>query len=210
MKEIRFTILFLTLVLCYQFGLSAQQKSDALKEYNAGNYKAAIAVCEELIRQNDSDIEAYVVLCWSLVANKQYSEAEFWASRAKKISQYDHRIIEVLAEAKYYQGKNNESLLLFQEYLSLVPLNAERTGISYNFMGEIFIRQAKFEHADIALTQAVKIEPLRSAWWVRLAYAREMTRGYAQSLLAYEKALSLSPFLEDAVNGRERVKKLIR
>lgn len=128
----------------------------------------------------------------------------------KKISQYDHRVIEVLAEAKYYQGKNNDALALFQEYLSLVPLNADRAGTAFYLMGEIFIRQAKFEHADIALTQAVKIEPLRSAWWVRLAYAREMTRGYAKALLAYEQALSLSPFLEDAVNGRERVKKLIR
>ncbi|HQL05362.1 MAG TPA: hypothetical protein PLU33_09500 [Treponemataceae bacterium] len=209
-KSIRKGLVYTFLLLSFRFDAQAQNSNDALKEYNAGNYQTAVSICEEEIRRNDTNIDSYVVLCWSLVANKQYSEAEFWASRAKKISQYDHRVIEVLAEAKYYQGKNNDALALFQEYLSLVPLNADRAGTAFYLMGEIFIRQAKFEHADIALTQAVKIEPLRSAWWVRLAYAREMTRGYAKALLAYEQALSLSPFLEDAVNGRERVKKLIR
>jgi len=209
-KLIRKGLLYTLLLLSFQFHVTAQNINNALKEYNAGNYQKAVSICEEEIRLNDTNIESYVILCWSLVANKQYSEAEFWATRARKISQYDHRVIEILAEAKYYQGKNNDALALFQEYLSLVPPNADRVGTAFYLMGEIFIRQAKFEHADIALTQAVKIEPLRSAWWVRLAYAREMTRGYAKALLAYEQALSLSPFLEDAVNGRERVKKLIR
>ena len=77
-------------------------------------------------------------------------------------------------------------------------------------MGEIFIRQAKYQHADIALSQAVKIEPLKDFWWIRLGYTRELARRYGSALLAYDKALSLSPFLEDAINGRERVKKLIR
>ncbi len=203
------TVLFCIVLIQCTF-LAAQQKSGGFKEYNAGDYAEAASICEEEIRKDDANLDSYVVMCWSLVANRQYSEAEFWASRARSISQYDHRIIEVLAEAKYYQGKNTEALSLFQEYLSLVPLNAQRTGLSYYFMGEIFIRLAKFEHADISLTQAVTIDPLASAWWVRLAYAREMTRNYSQALLAYNKALNLSPFMEDAVHGRERVKKLIR
>lgn len=208
MVRIKHTLILVLLIITSL--VTAQQKPDALKEYNAGSYQNAVLICEEEIRQNETSINSYAVMCWSLIANKQYSEAEFWATRARIISPYDHRIIEALAEAKFYQGKNNEALSLFQEYLSLVPLNADRVGLAYYFMGEIFIRQAKFEHADIALTQAVNIEPLRSSWWVRLAYAREMTRGYAKALLAYDKALSLSPFLEDAVNGRERVKKLMR
>ncbi len=209
-KISRNIIFYICILLSIQSTAFAQQKPDALKEYKAGNYEKAISICEDEIRLNEHSLDSYVVLCWSLVANKQYSEAEFWASRARKIAQYDQRVIEVLAESKYYQGKNAEALNLFQEYLSLVPLNADRVGTAFYFMGEIFIRQAKFEHADIALSQALRIEPLRSTWWVRLAYAREMTRDYAKALLAYEQALGLSPFLEDAVNGRDRVKKLIR
>lgn len=202
--------IFFFLVLFTTFVLYAQNKPDALKEYNAGNNIRAIEICHTEIQEDETNLDSYVVLCWSLVSNKQYSEAEFWALRAQKIAQYDHRIKEVLAEAKYYQGKNNEALSLFQEYISLVPLNAARVGVAYFFMGEIFIRQAKYEHADIALTQAVQIEPLRPLWWVRLAYTREMIGNYAQSLTAYEKALNLSPFLEDGVSGRARVKKLIQ
>jgi hypothetical protein len=45
---------------------------------------------------------------------------------------------------------------------------------------------------------------------IRLVYNTELARSYGSALLAYDQALSLSPFLEDAINGRERVKKLIR
>lgn len=190
--------------------LLAQTKPDALKEYNAGNFVRAIEICQSEIQANDKNMDSYAVLCWSLISNKQYNEAEFWANHARKIAQYDQRIIEALAEAKFYLGKNQESLNLFQEYLSLVSLSASRSGLAYYFMGEIFIRQAKYQHADIALSQAVAIEPLKDFWWLRLGYTRELARSYGSALLAYNQALTLSPFLEDAVSGRERVKKLIR
>lgn len=201
--------LVLLLLLSVSFVIT-QTKPDALKEYNAGNYIRAIEICEDEIHVNDKNMDSYTVLCWSLIANKQYNEAEFWANHARKIAQYDQRIIEALAEAKFYLGKNQEALSLFQEYLSLVSLSASRAGLAYYFMGEIFIRQAKYQHADIALSQAIKIEPLKDFWWIRLGYTRELARSYGSALLAYDKALSLSPFLEDAINGRERVKKLIR
>lgn len=205
-KSFVFALLIFT-TLYFSF---SQTKPDALREYNAGNYLRAIEICEKEIQENDKNMDSYAVLCWSLIANKQYNEAEFWANHARKIAQYDQRIIEALAEAKYYLGKNQESLSLFQEYLSLVSLSASRSGLAYYFMGEIFIRQAKYQHADIALSQAVTIEPLKDFWWVRLAYTRELARSYGAALLAYNQALALSPFLEDAVSGRERVKKLIR
>lgn len=207
MKKSFVCLFFLSTTLFFAL---AQTRPDALREYNAGNYLRAIEICESEIQENDKNMDSYAVLCWSLIANMQYNEAEFWANHAKKIAQYDHRIIEALAEAKYYLGKNQESLSLFQEYLSLVSLSASRSGLAYYFMGEIFIRQAKYQHADIALSQAVAIEPLKDFWWVRLGYTRELARSYGSALLAYNQALALSPFLEDAVSGRERVKKLIR
>lgn len=200
----------LLLVIFFSSLLFAQNKPDALKEYNAGNYKTAIEICEVEIKDNPKNLDSYAVLCWSLVKNKQYTEAEFWATKARKESTYDHRIIEILAEAKYYQGKNTEALYLFQEYVSLVPSNGSRLGSVYAFMGEIYIKLAKYQHADIAYSHALRIEPLREEWWTRLGYSREMTRNYSLAIIAYNKALELSPFEEDAIRGRERAVKQLQ
>lgn len=179
---------------------------DALKLYIAGQYVEAIAVCQEEIRNDPSNIDSYVVLCWSLVRNKQYSEAEYWALQARQISRYDHRIVEILGEAKFYLGQNQEALALFQEYIALVGENGGRVGEAYYFMGEIYIRLEQYNHADIAFSKSVRNEPLYDYWWVRLGYAREMASNYKLSIIAYEQAIELNLGQADALRGRDRVR----
>jgi tetratricopeptide (TPR) repeat protein len=198
--SIVFAVFFLAGVLW------AQNRPDALRLYSQGRYAEAIAQCEEELLQNPQNRESYVVLCWSLVANRQYAEAEQRAAEARALSWYDHRIVEVLAEAKYYLGKNIEALSLFQEYLSLVPITTGgRVNLAYYYMGEIYIRQERYQHADMALTTAVRFEPGRDTWWVRLGYAREMARNNREALAAYDKALQLNAASVDAQRGRTRV-----
>lgn len=182
----------------------AQPKPDALKLYTSGNYKESVAVCEQELAVNPYNLDSYAVMCWSLIGNGQYNEAEQRATQARKINPYDVRIMEVLGEAKYYLGKNNEALQMFQMYIANTPENGSRVGKAYYFMGEIYIRQARFEHADIALTTAVRTEPLYDAWWARLGYSREMTKDYKGAIDAYDKALALNSAQTDAKLGRQR------
>ncbi|MGP1588124.1 MAG: tetratricopeptide repeat protein [Treponemataceae bacterium] len=170
-----------------------------------GNYSEAVTVCEGEIEKNQNNIDSYVVMCWALVANKQYSESEIWAAKAISISPYDQRVIEVLAEAKYFQGKNDEALSLFQNYIGIVQTGGSRSGDVYYYMGEIYIRKGKFQHADIAFSQAVKTEPLNDIWWTRLGYAREMTKNYRLAALAYERALTINAQNSEAKKGLARV-----
>ena len=72
-------------------------------------------------------------------------------------------------------------------------------------MGEIYIRQTKFQQADISLSAAVRKNPLSDSWWTRLGYAREMAGNYYESMAAYEEALKLDPLKTDAINGKDRV-----
>jgi tetratricopeptide (TPR) repeat protein len=194
-------------VLIFAAGaLWAQNRPDALRLYQQGRYTEAIAQCEDELRQDAQNRESYVVLCWSLVQNRQYAEAEQRATQARALNWYDHRIVEVLAEAEYFLGKNSEALSLFQEYVSLVPVTTGgRINLAYYYMGEIYIRQERFQHADIALTTAVRFEPGRDTWWVRLGYAREMARNNREALAAYDKALQLNASSADAQRGRARV-----
>ena len=150
-------------------------------------------------------IGPYVVLCWSLVRNRQYAEAEQRAADGLAVSPYDLRLIEILGEAKYYLGKNNGALEQFQRYVANAPESASRVGTAYYFMGEIYIRQARYQHADISLSAAVKKEPLLDRWWTRLGYAREMAGNYYEAAEAYDEALLLNAASSDAQSGKVRV-----
>lgn len=183
----------------------AQVTKDALVLYHNGKYKESVQVCEDELKENPNRIESYVVMCWSLVENKQYAEAEQRATEGLKISPYEVRLIEVLGEAEYYQGKNNAALEQFEKYVANTTESAGRFGKAYYFMGEIYIRQGKYQHADIALSAAVKSEPMLDNWWERLGYAREMAGNYYEAMEAYDEALRLNSSSVDASQGRVRV-----
>ncbi|MBR5401762.1 MAG: tetratricopeptide repeat protein [Treponema sp.] len=209
MKKIFLT---LTVLFCISnASLFAQtQQKDALVLYHNGKYVESVQVCEDELKENPNRIESYVVMCWSLVKNKQYAEAEQRATEGLKISAFDLRLIEILGEARYYLGKNAGAMEQFQKYVASAQDNGSRVGSAYYFMGEIYIRQGRYQHADISLSSAVKKEPLIDNWWIRLGYAREMAGNYLESLEAYDEALRLNPSSVDASRGRERVKDKVR
>lgn len=180
-------------------------KQDALVLYHNGKYKESIQVCEEELRDNPNRIESYVVMCWSLVKNKQYAEAEQRATEALAMSPYDLRLIEILGEARYYLGKNQSAMEQLQKYVAGASESGARVGVAYYLMGEIYIKQQRYQHADISLSAAVKKEPMLDYWWSRLGYAREMAGNYYESLTAYEEALKLNSSSYEASKGRERV-----
>lgn len=196
--------LFLLPVLFLLFSEIFAQKADALILYRNKQYPEAIAICEQEITTNPNNIDSYCVLCWSLVRNRQYAEAEIRAAAAEKVSPYDVRIMEIMGEAKYYLGKTIGAMSYFQKYLANVPANGSRIGNAYYYMGEIYILQAKYQHADIAFSSAVHTEPTVALWWTRCGYAREMAGSYDLALTAYNKSLELDPSQYDAARGRER------
>lgn len=192
-------------ILLFSSTIFAQTKKDALVLYHNGAYRESVQVCEEELKVDPTRVDAYVVMSWSLIGNKQYAEAEQRATEGLKVAPYDLRLIEVLGEAKYYLGKNSAALEQFQKYVSTADESAARYGKAYYFMGEIYIRQARYQHADISLTTAVKAEPMLDNWWVRLGYAREMAGNYPESLEAYDEALRLNSSSVDASQGKIRV-----
>ena len=209
MKKITLSI-FAVLLIQTAVAFAQTQQKDALVLYHNGKYKESVQVCEEELKENPNRVDSYVVMCWSLVKNKQYAEAEQRATEGLAVSAYDLRLIEILGEARYYLGKNNGAMEQFQKYVANANDSSSRLGTAYYFMGEIYIRQARYQHADISLSSAVKKEPLYENWWIRLGYAREMAGNYLEALEAYDEALRLNSSSVDASRGRERVKDKIK
>lgn len=203
MRTIRQLALIVTL-LCITYTLEAQNKLDALHRYKLGDFTSAVEICEAELLSNTRNMDSYAVLCWSLIGLGRYDEASRQANKAREINRYDPRIVEVLGEACYYQGRNEEALKLFNEYVTLAP-EGGRIEVVYHFMGEIYLRLGRFKHADIAFSTAVRYRPDDAKWWARLAYVRERSGDTRYSAVAYERALELDPQMTDAQRGLERL-----
>jgi tetratricopeptide (TPR) repeat protein len=176
---------------------------ELLKLNAAGKFEEVRTKAIARIQEVKDDIDAYVGLSWSLVALRRYPEAETWARRGYAIKA-DPRLAQAIGEASYYLGKNENALRMLQEYIASYP-EGLRAGLSYYLCGELYIRLAKYMHADIAFSAALRYNPSNPIWWTRMGWARESAKRYLQALSAYEQALSLNPNLADAVEGRKRI-----
>ena len=198
--------IFFSIVLLVISGhIFSQNLPDALAEYRNENFERAVAICKSEISVNPFNIESHVVICWSLIRLGRYAEAMNYAQAGRNINRYDPRIIEILGEIHYFEGRNNEALQFFQEYVNLAP-EGQRIERVYYFIGEIYIRLGRFRHADIALSTAVHWVPGNADWWTRLAYARENAGDLNDAAIAYNRALSLNSQLVDARRGLDRVR----
>jgi tetratricopeptide (TPR) repeat protein len=208
-KGFFFRVVLLPLFLFPAYSGFAQNQGDprvdALVEYRNRNYESAVTICKNELALNPGNLESHVVICWSLISLGRYEEALNYARQGRLLSRYDPRIIEILGEISYYQGRNREGLDYFQEYVNLAP-EGGRIDWVYYFIGEIYIRLGRFRHADIALSTAVHYVPGNAAWWTRLAYARENAGELAEAVRAYERALALNARYADARRGLERTR----
>ena len=181
----------------------AQTKPDALKLYLSGRYDDARRVCIDEISADPGNIESYVVISWSLLALQRWADAENYALKGYAV-RHDPRLSESLGEAAFYLGRNEAALGDFQNYVSTLP-EGGRAGTAYYFMGEIYLRLMRYDHADISFSAALQYEPENAHWWARLGWAREKGGQKSMAIDAYRKALQYDPGLDDAKNGITRL-----
>lgn len=178
-------------------------KIDALKLYTDGKYEDSRTAALQELAADPKNIESYVVVCWDLLALERWADAENYALKAYEVRK-DPRITEILGEAAYRLGRNEAALKHFQNYIAAV-LEGARVGSAYYYIGEIYLRMARYAHADIAFSTALQYAPENARWWARLGWAREKANDEDGALEAYESALKLEPRLEDALLGKDRV-----
>jgi len=200
------------IVLCLAglaVNLHGQQRQDALELYREGEYAEAVRICLEELELYGADdsrnrMDSYSVLGWSYIRMGEYQNALNYARAARNEVRGDPRIIEIEAEALFYLGRNLESLALFEEYVSLNS-TGNRIDVVYYFMGELFLRIAEFNRADIAFSTALYYSPQVASWWARLGYTKEQIQDTEGAAQAYTRALELLPSLEAARIGLERI-----
>jgi tetratricopeptide (TPR) repeat protein len=204
----------------YHFPAQAQspEKESALAIYQTGRdlesrnrraeaepyYNEAVRICNEEVARNEATGETYVVMAWTLLRQNKYNDVVTWGDRGLRLYPNEYRIIEALGEAWFYLGDYRRSLTFFQRYTSAIP-NGERSSIAFFFIGEIYRLTQRYRHADIAYTTAVRISPNVPLWWYRLALAREGAGDKDQAIEAVQRAISLDPNYQNAIDTLARL-----
>lgn len=174
---------------------------DANLLYREHRYADAVNLCRGNLERIDPKnvsllMDNYTVWQRSLIAMSKYDEAIRIGLQAQKASRHDYRIIQGLGEAYYLSGQGDQSLPYLQRYAALRNSD-EYTGRAYYYMGEIYLRQGQYQHADIAFSTAIYHSPNSYRWWYRLGFTREMANNKTGARQAYEKAFALNPnFIE--------------
>ncbi len=179
---------------------AANRKADA-----QAKYEKSVAVCNTELSEDSRRIEAYVVKCWSLFRLNRHQEVISTGTAALKI-QSDPRISEIMGESYFYLNENNLSLRCFQRFVDAADQSADRLPTAYFYMGEIYMRQKKYSHADIAYSMALSKESTMPRWWYRLGLSCENLGEWKRANDAYAKALALNPSMQEALDGEARVK----
>ncbi|MDR2110727.1 MAG: tetratricopeptide repeat protein [Spirochaetaceae bacterium] len=210
---------FLCALLAFAAPLFSQTDAltpDALRSYRIGRdmeargrmedanayYDEAVRICISEIARNAANMDSYTVLTWTLQRQGKYADVISWGERGLQLSN-DYRVVETMGEAYFYLSNFDNSLRFMQRYVNALP-QGERASVAYFFIGEIYRLQKKFQHADIAYTTAVRLEPNMPLWWFRLGSVREAAGEFALAIEAYEQALRLNPNYREATEGLAR------
>ncbi|MDR0512714.1 MAG: tetratricopeptide repeat protein [Treponema sp.] len=183
-------------------------RTDSLQAFRDGEFERAIAISRGEIAGNPRNLESHVIISWSLMSLGRLEEALAFATAGSEINRYDVRIILMLGEIAFFQGRNPDAQRYFQEFIARAP-DGPRKDRVYHLLGEVYMRMGRFRHADIALTTAVHRVPNNAAWWTRLAYARENAGDLIAAVAAYQQAIYLNSQLGDAQRGLERVRQAL-
>ncbi|MCL1815939.1 MAG: tetratricopeptide repeat protein [Treponema sp.] len=194
---------------------------DALQNYRVGRdlearnrfeeantyYNEAVKICIEELNRNNTNMDSYTVLAWSLLRQRRYADVINWGDRALRVNPGDYRIVETMGEAYFFLNDYEHALIMMQRYAASMP-RGDRASTAYFYMGEIYRNQRKYLHADIAYTTAVTLEGSIFLWWLRLGTVREAAGEYTSAIQAYERAAALSPGNREAAEALERTRRL--
>jgi len=168
-------------------------------------FQRSLAMTERLLSKEPSNPDLQTLKTWNLFRLHRYVDTVVYAQSVLNTRQ-DHRILETMAEALFFLNKNEEALSAFSRYFAIAPESDDRRSSAYYYVGEIYFRIKKYEHADIAFSTAVSMEKNMYYWWYRLGLVKEILGQYRRAYEAFNTSLSLKSNFKPALEARERVK----
>lgn len=194
-------------------------KADALLLYNQGRsldtagrkaeaeakYREAVATCDRELASDPTRMDAYTVKCWALFRLDRFRDVISVGSAALRVK-FDARVVEVMGESYFHLNDDASAVKFLQRYVENAGEYADRVASAYFYMAESYLRQKRYDHADIAYSLAVYREANIARWWFRYGNAVEALGQYARASELYARALRLNPGMAEAIEAQARVK----
>jgi tetratricopeptide (TPR) repeat protein len=187
----------------------SQDREDALVLFKQGNYARAVEVCIQEINATPGNTDSYIVLGWSLIAQRRYQETLDYMTKGMDTVGPNSWILKNIGDALYYLGRPNEALVRFEQFVSS-GVTSDAKAETYYLMGEIYYTRRELILADTAISAACAYRASRGDWWRRLGVIREEQGDFSASLAAFIEAVRLNQNDQDALRGRDRVKARIQ
>ncbi|AHH06597.1 Tetratricopeptide repeat family protein [Borrelia crocidurae DOU] len=198
-------ILFLPL-LCLTIKIQAQVKEDSLLLYRQGKFQEAIINTQNEIKNNSNNLDARVILIWSLIATGEYKKAELESIKGLEIKKHDSRIIQALGEAYFFQGQYKNALKNFQKYIGL-DANGARIAKVYILTADSFYKLERYNEADFAYENALRFFPNNQNILLKLAKSRINAKNKILAKETLTKLLTLNPNHLEAKNLLQKIEK---
>ncbi|GHT91768.1 hypothetical protein FACS1894140_2850 [Spirochaetia bacterium] len=216
-----YVLVFCGLLMLQSFPVPAQAPgtgNTAIQNYIAGRnleangrtteannyYNETVRICQDEVARNIANRDTYAAITWALQRQKKYRDVISWGERGIRLYTDEYRVMETMGEAYFYLDDYDRSLAYMQRYTNAIP-QGDRTGMAYFFIGEMYRLRQQYQHADIAYTAAIQLDPSQALWWYRLAQVRELAGEYTPSINAYRRVLQLNPNYPEAGAALARV-----
>ena len=168
-------------------------------------FQRSLAMTERLLSTDQANADLQTLKAWDLFRLRRYIDTVVFAQNVLNARQ-DYRILETMAEALFFLGKNDEALSAFSRYFTLSPESDDRRSSAYYYVGEIYFRIKKYEHADIAFSAELALEKNMYYWYYRLGLVEEILGHYRRAYDAFNSSLALKSNFQPAIEAKARVK----
>jgi tetratricopeptide (TPR) repeat protein len=168
-------------------------------------FQRSLAMTERLLAVDSANADLQTLKTWNLLRLRRYADTVVYAQSVLGTRQ-DYRILETMAEALFFLGKNEEALSAFSRYFTLSPENDDRRSSAYYYVGEIYFRIKKYEHADIAFSAAISLEKNMYYWYYRHGLVEEILGHYRRAYESFDASLRIKSNFQPALDAKARVK----
>ena len=168
--------------------------SEALNLFQNGKLNKAKNICEEILKQEANNSQAYNLYAFILYYLEKFDEAvEYWSKAIKINSNY----------IEAYNGRGNafiklkkldDAIINFNQAIKINPNYFE----AYNNLGNVFIKLKKLDDAIINFNQAIKIKPNYADAYNSMGATLNQLRQWEEAINCYTKTLEINPNHKDA------------
>ncbi|WKC58087.1 tetratricopeptide repeat protein [Borrelia sp. P9F1] len=201
-----FPLKIILFIFSYSGFLIAQEREDSLLLYREGRFQEAIVNTQEELSRNPTNLDARVILIWSLIGTGKYKRAELESMQGLTIKRYDSRIIQALGESYFFQKQYKNALKYFQEYIGLDP-NGARIAKVYTLMADSFYKLERYNESDFAYENALRFLPNNQNLLLKLAKARVSSKNKILAKKTLTTLLDLNPSHLEAKKLLEDIEK---